>query len=419
MDSMRRYRVSRDLNMRARRTIAGGVNSNVRLAAIPWPLGFDRAAGSRIWDVDGNEYIDFAMGMGTHILGHQPAAVVDAVRRSLDSGQLFAGQHSLECRLAESIVAIAPWIEQVRFGLSGTEMNLLALRIARAATGRQRFVRFVGHYHGWLDPVLSSGSSPLMPGQSAAAMVDEVVVKWNDLASLDAALSQGDVAAVVMEPVMCNTGCIPPVLGYLAGVKEICARHGTVWVVDEVITGFRLSLSGAQGVFGICGDITIFAKAMGAGFPIAALGASVELLAGVANGTVNHSGTYNTGLSSVAAAVASLDELTGSRPHDRIARAGNRLIGALSGMATRSGHVLRVEGPGPMVQMRFGADVVPTSPEEFRAASDPDVLRSFIAAWQDHGVRTTSRGMCFLSAAHSDHDIDRAVDAAVAALDMI
>jgi len=357
--------------------------------------------------------------MGTHILGHQPAAVVDAVRRSLDAGQLFAGQHPLECRLAESIIGIAPWIEQVRFGLSGTEMNLLALRIARAATGRQRFVRFVGHYHGWLDPVLSSGSSPLMPGQSAAAMVDEVVVKWNDLASLDAALSQGDVAAVVMEPVMCNTGCIPPVSGYLAGVKEICARHGTVWVVDEVITGFRLSLSGAQGVFGICGDITIFAKAMGAGFPIAALGASVELLAGVANGTVNHSGTYNTGLSSVAAAVASLDELTGSRPHDRIARAGNRLIRALSGMATRSGHVLRVEGPGPMVQMRFGADVVPTSPEEFWAASNPEVLRSFIAAWQDHGVRTTSRGMCFLSAAHSDHDIDRAVDAAVAALDMI
>ena len=419
MDGTTRYRASHDLHVRARRTIAGGVNSNVRLAATPWPLGFDRAAGSRIWDVDGNEYVDFAMGMGTHILGHQPAAVVDAVRRSLESGQLFAGQHPLECRLAESIVGIAPWIEQLRFGLSGTEMNLLALRIARAVTGRQRFVRFEGHYHGWLDPVLGNGTGVPLPGQSAAAMADEVVVQWNDLAALDAVLSQGGIAAVVMEPVMCNTGCIPPAPGYLVGVKELCARHGAVWVVDEVITGFRLSLSGAQGAFDVHGDVTIFAKAMGAGFPIAAIGARADLLAGVADGTVNHSGTYNTGLSSVAAAVASLDELAASRPHDRITRAGRRLADALSGLETRTGHVLRAEGPGPMVQLRFGTEAEPTSPSEFRAAGNADVLRSFLAAWQDRGVRTTSRGMCFLSAAHSDDDIDRATQAAVAALDTI
>jgi glutamate-1-semialdehyde 2,1-aminomutase len=419
MDGTSRYRASHDLHVRARRTIAGGVNSNVRLAATPWPLAFARAAGSRIWDVDGNEYVDFAMGMGTHILGHQPPAVVDAVRRSLDAGQLFAGQHALECRLAESIVAIAPWIERVRFGLSGTEMNLLALRLARVATGRQRFVRFDGHYHGWLDPVLSAGTGSPLPGQSAAAMADEVVVQWNDLAALDAALSRGGIAAVVMEPVMCNTGCIPPAPGYLAGVKELCVRHGAVWVVDEVITGFRMSLAGAQGAFGVHGDVTIFAKAMGAGFPIAALGASADLLAGVADGTVNHSGTYNTGLSSVAAAVASLDELLASRPHDRIVRAGRRLAAGLSGRPTRSGHVLRVEGPGPMVQLRFGDEIPPTGPDGFRASSQPEVLRSFLAAWQDRGVRTTNRGMCFLSAAHSDDDVDRAVDAAMDALESI
>ncbi|NBP51818.1 MAG: aminotransferase class III-fold pyridoxal phosphate-dependent enzyme, partial [Actinobacteria bacterium] len=211
-------------------------------------------------------------------------------------------------------------------------------------------------------------------------------------------------------------GCIPPAPGYLAGVKDLCARHGAVWVVDEVITGFRLSLSGAQGAFGVHGDVTIFAKAMGAGFPIAAIGASTDLLAPVADGTVNHSGTYNTGLSSVAAAVASLDELAASQPHDRIARTGRSLAGALAGLSTRSGHVLRVDGPGPMVQLRFGAEAEPSSLAGFRATGDPDVLRSFLAAWQDRGVRATSRGMCFLSSAHSDDDIDRAAEAARAAL---
>jgi len=419
MVGMSRYRASYDSHVRARRTIAGGVNSNVRLAATPWPLAFSRAAGSHIWDVDGNEFVDFAMGMGTHILGHQPAPVIDAVRRSLDTGQLFAGQHPLEYRLAESIVEIAPWIEQVRFGLSGTEMNLLALRIARAVTGRQRFVRFRGHYHGWLDPTLSSGTGTPLPGQSVAAMSDEVVVDWNDVHALEEALAQGGIAAVIMEPVMCNTGCIPPAQGYLSRVGDLCARHGAVWVVDEVITGFRLSLAGAQGVFGVHGDITIYAKAMGAGFPIAALGSTADLLAGVSDGSVNHSGTYNTGMTSVVAAVASLTELLAARPYERIMRTGRRLAAALTGMTTRSGHVLRVDGPGPMIQLRFGDEAIPMGCAEFYRSNNSEVLKSFLAAWQDRGIRTTSRGMCFLSATHSDDDIDRAVEAAVTALDSI
>ena len=248
------YSASITEHARRRQVIAGGVNSNVRLAGTPVPLTFDRAVGARLWDVDGNEYIDYAAGMGPMILGHNHPVVTEAVRRSLDTGQLFAGQNRLEAEFAEAFVGAVPWVEHIRIGLSGTEMDLLAVRIARAVTGRSKVLRFAGHYHGWLDPLFIDGlaqvepfaAAPLTKGQSAAAASDLIVCEWNDLSQVERALSTGEVACVVMEPVMCNTGLVAPAEGYLEGVRDLCRQHGAVLVVDEVITGFRLGLTGVR-----------------------------------------------------------------------------------------------------------------------------------------------------------------------------
>ncbi|MHB1130302.1 MAG: aspartate aminotransferase family protein [Ilumatobacteraceae bacterium] len=400
------------------------MNSNVRLASQPCPLTFTRAAGSRIWDIDGNEYIDFAMGMGPHILGHNSPAVIEAVRKSLEFGQLFGGQSEYETRLAEILVSIIPWIEQVRIGISGTEMNLLALRIARAYTGRQKIVRFAGHYHGWLDPLFVSpvGSPPmsmdsLTLGQSRAAASDVILLDWNDVEQISQTLqTDKDIAAVIMEPIMCNSGLIQPKPGYLEFVRDACNSAGAVLIIDEVITGFRVGLTGAQGHLGVHGDISIYAKAIGSGFPVAALGGSVELLANVGNGKINHSGTYNTGVTAMVAACATLQELRRVDPFSQITAIGQSLIKSLTGLRTASGSELQAEGPGAMFQLRFGPNGGITDLATSRSRSDAHLLSCFIRAWQDQGVRTTSRGLCFVSSAHSESDIDFVLEAAKRAL---
>jgi glutamate-1-semialdehyde 2,1-aminomutase len=406
--------------------IAGGVNSNVRLAGRPVPLTFDRGAGALLWDVDGNEYVDYAGGMGPMILGHGHPAVVSAVQASLSDGQLFAGQNRYEAELAEMIVGVLPWIEQIRIGLSGTELDLLAVRIARAHTGRRRVVRFVGHYHGWLDPLFIDGAAtpppladvPLTPGQSAAAATDLLVCEWNDLDQVARALAIGDVACVVMEPVMCNTGLIAPAAGYLEGVRELCAEHGALLVIDEVITGFRFGLTGAQGHLGIHGDISIYAKAIASGFPLAVLGASADLLAPVGRGEVNHSGTYNAGVSSLAASVATIRVLRDADPYPELARITGRLAdGIREARRRRGGAPLAVDHiAGSLFQLRFGEDRPMRSRADFADNSDRQLLARFLDELQACGVRPTSRGLFFVSVAHDDAVVDRTLDAVDAAL---
>jgi glutamate-1-semialdehyde 2,1-aminomutase len=404
--------------------IPGGVNSNVRLVAFPTPLTFTRAQGSRMWDVDGNEYIDYAMGMGPHILGHNPAPVWQAIESSASSGQLFAGQTEAEGELAELLVTHIPWIDQVRFGLSGTEMDLLAVRIARAATGRQRIVRFDGHYHGWLDPLLSSGfdegtlAPKLSLGQSQASATDVLVVPWNDIEALTRVVTDhsGEIAAIVMEPIMCNTGLIEPMPGYLEDVRELCDSSGIVLIIDEVITGFRMGLRGAQGQAAVKGDLTIYAKAIASGYPFAALGGRRDLMESVSLGGVNHSGTYNTGVMQVIAALATVRHLIKSDPYSAIFDLGKHLQDSITTLALRKGLDLVCEGPGPMLQLRFGPPGRPKDSASFTAMNDSARLSALIAQLQQHGVRLTSRGLLFLSAAHSESDIEMTVEALEASL---
>ena len=420
-----RYDHSRQEHARRKKVIAGGVNSNVRLHGAPVPLTFVRGDGALLWDVDGNAYIDYAAGMGPMVLGHNHPSVTAAVKESLVSGQLFAGQHQREAEFAEALVDALPWIESIRMGMSGTEMDLLAVRIARATTGHRKIVRFAGHYHGWLDPLfvdMSVTTDPLAPvpltaGQSTSAATDVIMCEWNDLAQLERAFECGDVAGVLMEPVMCNVGLIPPAPGYLEDVKALCRQHGALFIVDEVITGFRLGLRGAQGFYGIHGDISIYAKAIASGFPLAVLATSAELLAGVGSGEINHSGTYNAGVSSVAAGVATLRFLIDNDPYPQMDRLTCHLADGLSRLDAELGVGLVVDHiGGSILQTRFGKPGPMTSRAEFVANSDDDRLARFLGNLQDLGVRPTSRGLWFVSASHDEALIGKSLDAAREAL---
>lgn len=418
-----RYAKSVEEHARRSRVIAGGVNSNVRLASRPAPLTFTRAAGARLWDVDGNEYIDYAGGMGPMLLGHNHPRVIEAVRRALDVGQCFAGQNEFESEFGERLVAAVPWIESIRIGLAGSDMDLLAVRIARAVTGRTRVLRFAGHYHGWLDPLLVGagplpspfGHPPIGAGQSLAASDDVVISEWNDLAVVEQVMATEDIACVLMEPVMCNTGIIPPADGYLEGVRDLCRRHGALLVIDEVITGFRLGLTGAQGFLGFQGDITLYAKAVASGYPMAVLGTSTELLSAVGRGEVNHSGTYNAAVLSVAAGVETLKVLVETDPYPELERRTERLVAELRSIGTSKGLSVDHVG-GSLFQFRFGAPDAIRSLAQHVANSDQAQLMRFLDALQDRGVRPTSRGLCFVSTAHDDAAIDATLERTSAAL---
>ena len=418
---------SQDLAMRAARVMPGGANSNFRLASVTrfWASG----SGSRLTDVDGNEFIDYALGMGTAILGHSPRWVLNRVAAAQGLLQCPAGQQEAEVELAERIVQLVPSAERVRIGCTGSEMVQLALRVARAATGRSLVVKFEGHYHGWLDSVFS-GTTRLPAeasvaavaqtgGQSAAALQDLAVLPWNDLGVLERFLAErgGEVAALIMEPVLCNTSVIVPRDGFLQAARRLCDEHGVVLIFDEVITGFRLHQGGAQARLGVTPDLTVLGKALGAGFPIAALAGRVSLMGSIGDGSVMHGGTYNANAPAVAAALAALDEMAdpGQQFYSRLEAVGRRLADGLAEAARQAGGTMSVAAVGPVVNTTFSP---PQPIVDFRTyqASDLDRQRSFIELLEAEGVRLTSRGTWFVSSAHTEQDIDLTLAAAERAL---
>ncbi|MCA1647942.1 MAG: aminotransferase class III-fold pyridoxal phosphate-dependent enzyme [Chloroflexi bacterium] len=420
---------------RARRSLAGGVSSNFRMGGQPVPLFFERAAGAHLWDLDGNVYLDYVLGMGPVILGHAPARVIDAVSRCLANGQVFAGQHPAEVRLAEQFQQLVPCAELVRFGVSGSEMDQAAVRAARAVTGRVRVVKFEGHYHGWLDTLLvSPAGSPLealgpveaplayLPsaGQSIAATEEVTPLPWNDLTVLETYLAKhaDETAAVLMEPILCNTSVVTPLPGYLAGVRELCDRYGVVLIFDEVITGFRVGLGGAQKRLGITPDLAVFAKAVAGGFTIAVLAGKRRYMAPFADGSALHGGTFNSNLVSTVAALATLEALAeaGDAGYLAMETRGERLMADLREVGAPAG--LRVQGLGMAFNTAFGG---PDTIENYRdyALTDADRQKRFVTELQHRGVRVTSRGTWFLSLAHTDADIDLTLEAARGALDAL
>jgi glutamate-1-semialdehyde 2,1-aminomutase len=423
---------SQSHHQQAARLIAGGVNSNVRLPGQGTPLCFAKAQGAHLTDVDGNDYIDYALGMGPAVLGHAPKVVVDAIAGSLSTGQLFGGQSSVELELARRLNQYVPGAELVRIGMTGSEMVQAALRVARAATGRSKFVKFAGHYHGWFDNVLTqectfspgtpldtSPAQPLSCGQTPHSLADTVVLPWNDLGSLQAYFDQhaAGTAAVIMEMVMCNTGVIIPAPGYLEGVRRMCTDHGIVFITDEVVTGFRLGLGGAQGALGITGDLGIFAKALGGGVPIAALTGRQSLMSLIGSGAVNHSGTYNSNTIAVTAAVATLDALArdDGAAYSRIEAVGDALMEGMRSLARRIGSNLIVQGYPSVFNTTFGDRSTIDTLEDYRRC-DQTKQQRFLNALLERGVRPTSRGTWFVSAAHTQAEVDSTLEAIHGAL---
>lgn len=429
------FEASAAFNAETAKVIAGSVNSNVRLSGAPMPLCFERGEGAYLYDIDGNRYLDYALGMGPTILGHAPKAVCDAVAGSLSQGQMFAGQHRAELELARLLVEHIPSAELTRVGMSGSEMVQAALRVSRAFTGKRKFIKFEGQYHGWFDNVLVSHAPrvaeahevlplPREPkletkGQIAAVADDVIVLPWNDIAALEKVIAdQGDeIAALITEPAMCNTGAIAPLPGYLEKMRELTAASNIVLIFDEVITGFRLGLGGAQERFGITPDLSTFAKAMAGGFPIAALVGRADIMKLFGDGTVNHSGTYNSNVQSIVAAVATIRALLADNGAalKGAEEVGNALIAGLRALGEETGSGLKVMGYGTAFATYFDGPETMTDYQSFKQ-SDGAKLQKFLAALVEYGVRPTSRGTWFVSAAHSFADVDETLAIARAAL---
>jgi glutamate-1-semialdehyde 2,1-aminomutase len=257
-------------------SVAGGVSSGLRRSARPYPLFYESGQGSRLTDVDGNLYIDYTLGWGPNILGNAPPEVLEAIHQVAARGLTFGAQHELEYEVAERLTQLIPCADRVCFANSGTEIVQLALRLARAATGRQKFLKFEGHYHGWDDSVLQSyhpqaaqfSSDPQIPiaeGQGQVPATNTIVAEWNDQDSVREAFADhpGQISAILCEPLMCNSGCIEPAPGFLEFLRQLSSTEGSLLIFDEVITGFRLSLGGAQTFYGVTPDLATYARPWG------------------------------------------------------------------------------------------------------------------------------------------------------------
>ena len=412
------------------RYLSGGVSSNFRYGGYgesPVPLYYTKGEGARITDADGNVYIDYALANGPIILGHAPKPVIDKVSETLAMGQLFAGQTELEAQLAKKICELVPCAERIRFASSGTETIQAAVRLARAYTGRAKIIKFEGHYHGWTDNVFVSVAPPLEEageeshpnsvaqtlGQSVRALDDVITLPWNnpDVFAQTMRDRGHEIAAVVMEPINCNTGAIFPLPGYLEAVREITSARGVVLIFDEVITGFRVGLSGAQGLLGVTPDLAIFAKALAAGFPLAVLAGKKDIMDLLHTAAVMHGGTYNANVVAIAAGLATIEELErdeGSAYRSMSAR-GERLIEGLRRISSDCRQDLTIQGLGTVFHPLFGKFDGVSNYRQF-VSQDQSRKNQFYARLQSAGTRVTARGTWFLSTAHSDDDIEVTLD---------
>lgn len=416
---------SRERYRRACRSLAGGVSSGMRRTARPHPLYFHRGCGCRLTDVDGNTYCDYALAWGPAILGHAPREVSDAIARQVVCGLTFGAQHDLEIEVAERLTAIIPCADAVCFANSGTEIVEVALRLARAVTGRRMYLKFEGHYHGWNDAVLvsyrptleqirASAGGPIPVGGGQLGPDHVVVAEWNSRKDVEAAFAahRDEISAVICEPLLCNNGCIPPEPGFLEFLREITLQKGALLIFDEVITGFRLCLEGAQGYYGVTPDLATYAKAIGAGTPLSALAGKRKYMELIADGTVVHAGTLNGNPIVLAAANAALEMLSRDcgAVYEQMRRRGERLRRGLEAILRSNDYSVVTAGEGPVFHLAF----MERAARNYREllAADQGLYSDFALALLDEGVLVLPDGRWYLSTAHRDEDIDATLAAA-------
>ncbi len=404
---------------RAQELFPGGVNSPVRAfrGVGGEPFVVDRGLGARIWDVDGREYIDYVLSWGPLVLGHAPAVVLDALDRVMRKGTSFGIPTELEVQLGELIVERMPHVEMMRFVSSGTEATMSAVRVARAVTGRDVILKFDGCYHGHADSFLVRAGSgvatlglPNSPGVPEALASLTVVAPFNDLAAVESLLKSYAVAAIIVEPVVGNSGFIPPDPAFLPGLRTLANAHGALLVFDEVMTGFRIAYGGARERFGVTADLTTLGKVIGGGLPVAAYGGRRDLMEQVApSGSVYQAGTLSGNPLAMAGGLATLAALT-PQVHDRIAERTRRLVQGIREIAARQGIPFTADSAGSMWGFFFRAEPVRT----FSDAKTADVERfkRFFHAALERGVYLAPSAFeaAFTSSAHDDSVIEETLN---------
>ncbi len=408
---------------RAVKVLPGGVNSPVRACRSVGcdPLFISRAKGSRMWTVDGHELIDYVMSWGPMLLGHADPDVAEAVHAAVETGTSYGAPCPLEVSLAEAVVDMIPAMDMLRMVSSGTEATMSALRLARGFTGRDKLVKFEGCYHGHSDSFLASAGSgvatlsiPGTPGVPADTVSHTLLAPYNDLEAVKELFKgQGDdIACIIVEPVAGNMGCVPPAKGYLEGLREICTEYGALLIFDEVITGFRLGLGGAQKRFGIVPDLTCLGKIIGGGFPVGCYGGKREIMERVApSGDVYQAGTLSGNPVAMAAGLANLHKLAAmdyKALEDRTLKFALELKAILEG----KGLPVTLNHVASMFTLFFTENEV----RDFESAktSDSEAYSSFYRQMRQNGVNLAPSGFecAFTSFAHSDQDIEKTLDAA-------
>ena len=417
--------ISEDLFNEAKKFLPGGVNSPVR-AYKPYPFFAERAEGSRIYDVDGNSYVDYCLAYGPLVLGHADPNIIGEVSKQIERGTAYGVPTENEIKLAKQVVRRVPCADMVRFMNSGTESTMSAIRLARAATGRNKIVKFEGSYHGAHDYVLvKSGSGavglPDSPGVPEDTTRNTVLAPFNDEEAVAELIEseKDEIAAIIVEPVMGNIGCIPPKKGYLEFLRKITAENNIILIFDEVITGFRIAEGGAQEYFGVTPDLVTFGKILGGGFPMGALAGKRELMEMIApSGNVYQAGTFNGNPVSIKAGLAMLKQLDSSF-YTTMNSKGQKLRKGLEDVLENNGLNFHVAGLSSMFQIYFKeGDVLDYKDAK---AADTQGFTAYFHKLLEGGVfiPPSQFECCFLSKAHSDDDIQLTLETVDEALKVV
>lgn len=434
------YPKSKEMYEKAKKFFAMGVGSQVQSFSKPHPIYITHGKGSKIYDIDGNEYIDYLLNYGPNILGHASEVLNDAIKDQLEKGTGFGEPHPLQLELSQMLVEIVPSFEVVNFNNTGSEAVQAAIRLARAFTGKMKFIKFEGHYHGWMDNVFFSfhpdkdedfgtreNPKPVIHNYSKGiprnVLENVVVLPWNDLDLVRKAFKahKGEIGAILTEPIMSNCGVIMPKPGYLEGLKKVADENGALLIFDETITGYRVALGGAQELFGVIPDISLGAKALGGGFPIFAYGARKEIMDIVSERLVVHAGTFNANAIGCRAAITVLNQLKKNDKEviRRINEMGSYLMSEIGKLARRHRQTVRIQGRGAVFCVSFHEREIWDMRDAFSEESDRYFI--FRELLLDRGIHIfpTEKGLWYISAAHSYDDIERtlrAVDDAFAVM---